>query len=575
MLKKQIPNVEGRQAILDILCKENGLDISSSEKYDELFPDISTPHLHNVLNLLTPLKMTQFFINEILSIPLDKTICIMGDYDVDGVMATIIMHTALSKLGYTVFFYIPDRLREGYGMHRSCLNHPNVQNADVLITVDNGISCKDVIDEAINVYGKHVIVTDHHLPTEGMVPENCLVIDPKYNDDEFSDICGAAVALKLTYALYNYLGYQYPFNELFPLAGIATIADMMPVLGENRHIIRTALDLIDMCKVDTVGLRFLRQVIRSIGGYSFIEKEQDAIASEGLVSFYIAPTINAVSRVQGDVTTLVNEMIQCLNYGTFIPSKMGINIQRKKMTAQMTDAFASETDYLKDDESEVVVHTFGKYDFQDDVKGIIGLMANKVTDRLNKPALIGVYDYGYDENQQKIDSIKTFEYSCRSIVGYDLHAAIERIKLKYPELNIRGGGHALAMGIKIDGDGTLQKTNEEKLKKALCEDFKEHANVSEPSAYIFDTDRSAEIIDAVSFYSPYGQGLKTPTFVYTGRFKEFNEITKDATIGDYVFKLFATSEDLNLLDKEINVYFNITFENARYSTFRCRKIEEV
>lgn len=575
MLKKKIPNIEGREAILDILCKENGLNISSQEEFDNLFPDISTPNLNNVLELLTPLKMSQFFINEIVSTPLDKRICIIGDYDVDGIMATVIMHTALSILGYNVSFYIPNRLTEGYGMSDECFQDSNVKYADVLITVDNGISCKNVIDDAIKLYNKRVIVTDHHLPTEGQVPTGCLVIDPKYNDDIFPEICGATVALKLTYALYKYLGYQYPFNELFPLAGIATVADMMPVLSENRHIIRTTLDLIDMCKTDTVGLRFLRQIVRSIGGFSFIEREPDAVASEGLISFYIAPTMNAVSRVKGDVTLLVYEILNCLNHGTPITSKMGINIQRKKLTAQMTDAFNDETEYFDGDDSEVVVHTFSKYEFSDDIKGVIGLMANKITDRLHKPALIGVYEYDYDAESAKITSIKSFDYSCRSVIGYDLHAAIDRIKLKYPELNIRGGGHALAMGIKIDGDGTNSKNNEEKLKMALCEDFREFSNISEPSAYIFEKERENEIIDAVSYFSPYGQNLKTPTFVYSGKFTDFNTVTKDAVVGDYVFKLFATDDDLKLLGKDIEVYFNITFENARYSTFRCREIKGV
>ena len=571
MIKKQIPNIEDPNAILNILIDDNSLNISSQEDMNYFFPDLGKPLFGSrILYELSSLNLERNFIDEILEIDINNSkICIMGDYDVDGIMATIIMHNALSRLGYNVSYYIPDRLKEGYGMNISCLENPRVQEADVLITVDNGISCKDVIDSAINIYGKKVIVTDHHLPTQGLLPENCLVIDPHINGDVFPDICGAVVALKLTHALYKYFGVNYPFNDLFPLAGIATIADMMPLINENRYIVKGTLDMIDMCKTDSVGLRFLRQVIRNVGGFNFIEKEPDSVASEGLLSFYIAPTINAVSRVQGNVNNFVGELLDSLNFGTFIKSKVGLNIERKKITQSLLDTLntALKTIESSGNSFNTLVYAYNKKEFNDDIKGVLGLIANKITDKLNKPALIG--SYMPDENGY----ISEVDYSGRSIPGYDLHAGIERIKLKYPELNIRGGGHALAMGLKINCNGDLE--NHKLLMTALEEDFINNATTIERTAYIFEADKASEIINGVYKFAPYGQGLKSITFVYTGKFYDFNEVTKDATIGDYVFKFFAAEEDLKLIGKDVDVYFNICFENVRYSTFRCKEIKEV
>lgn len=510
------------------------------------------------MEALSPLNLTSFFISKILSLPKETSICIVGDYDVDGVCGTLIMYTALAKLGFkNLKYYIPDRLIDGYGMKMSCLENKNVSSADLLITVDNGISCKDVVNEAL-LRGKDVIVTDHHLPTEGSIPENILVIDPKYNNDVYSGICGATVALKLTYQLFKELNLltHYPMDDFLLLAGVATVADMMPMLGENRYIVKETFRIIDVYKINKYFGTFVYKFMNQIGGYNFM-KDPNQRATESLISFYIAPTINAVSRVTGNVNVLLDELINAILYGGKITSQVSVNFTRKKMTTELYDKFKLDETY------DVQVFTYDQLDFTFNIKGVLGLIANKITDSFNRVALIGTHDMK--------NPITHYEFSGRSIPGYNLHEGISRIKEKYPELKISGGGHAAAMGVKLE----VQKPDDlDTFKKALDDDFKQYAEVVERVHYEFSESTEAEMIQGLVKYSPFGSDLRSPLLSYSGNFTSFTDATKDAIIGSYLFKLFPTKRELKLIGKDIDVLFNITLEDVSSVTFRCKSLKE-
>ena len=169
------------------------------------------------------------------------------------------------------------------------------------------VGSKELVEVAKR-YGTEVIVTDHHLPDEVNAP-NTLIIDPKYNNDEFSDICGAYVALKLCRELYKEIDPQRMFiiDTLVPFAGIATITDMMPMLKENRQLVKMTLDIINNIKYDTKSS--LYKILYSLGGQNFMKK-RSMIATEELISFSIGPAINAVSRVTGDVSEVVKKILE-------------------------------------------------------------------------------------------------------------------------------------------------------------------------------------------------------------------------------------------------------------------------
>lgn len=540
--------------VFEILKNENNL---SNNTYEELFPDLVNPvNGLGAFYRLSELKATSIFIDAISKIPTDSKICIMGDYDCDGIMGTSILVCSLRKLGYNVDFWIPDRLIDGYGMNLECLNESVVASSNVLITVDNGISAKDVVEKAREL-GKTVIVTDHHLPTEGLVPENTVIVDPKYNGDDFSDICGATVALKLMYALFKSRGVFFPLEDMMPLAGIATVADMMPMLGENRYLVKETLRQIDCSKFRK---NFLRKFLYGAGCYNFLTNNQ-SIASEGLISFQIAPTVNAVSRMTGDVTEFVKEIINCYETGSDIRSRGGINNSRKRMTTDLTDSLDS---ILENSTSLCEVITYREKDFEQSIKGVIGLVANRICDQYSKPTLVGIIT-------ENADGTIDCDLSGRSVPAFNLHSAIENIKLKHPELNISGGGHAAAMGIHMVG---VTEDDVTKLQELLNEEIR-NSDTPEPirNVYILNTENEPEIISGLLKYAPFGPGLKNPLFYHDGCYSDVENSKTTCVVGDYYFKKLST---VSLEDGcPAETIFNINFEEIGVATFRIKSLKEV
>ena len=199
------------------------------------------------LEKISPLKNTQAFIDFIEKHRNEK-ICIIGDYDVDGVFSTLIMCVGLLSIGINVEHVIPQRITDGYSMKSLHVDRAIEKGATAIITVDNGIGTKEAVDYALEK-GLSVLITDHHLPTEDCLPQGVDIIDPKYNGDEFSDICGAAVAFKLIIEYYkrnNMLGsskIKLLLNELIFYAACATMTDNMPAIGENRFLLRQGLQV--------------------------------------------------------------------------------------------------------------------------------------------------------------------------------------------------------------------------------------------------------------------------------------------------------------------------------------------
>lgn len=565
MYKKVPVNMMSNDIVFDILKRENDLNIDDTN-FTEYFPDIVSPSMsgEDALNKLSKLKMTEEFIREIESINKNDNICIIGDYDCDGITATVIMYSTLYRLGYKVSFFIPDRLIDGYGMSMECLENEKVKNAKVLITVDNGISCKDVVNRALEL-GKKVIITDHHLPTEGSIPENTLIIDPKYNGDDASDICGAAVALKLTYALCKMKNIPYQTEFMLPLAGIATIADMMPMLGENRYLVKETLRAINnRKKVETnfyASNNFLTKVVSRVGGYNFLN-EPNTVATESLISFYIGPTFNAVSRIMGDVNPFVDELLNALLNNGELKSKSHVNFSRKRLTGGLLDGI----DVDKGVKSQVII--IDKTKTEMNVKGVLGLIANKISDSNNCVTLVGVENIVEGE-------LYNFDFSGRSIPGYNLHEGISRIRENHPELNISGGGHAAAMGIRLEN---IPRSQLDTFKLLLENDVNNFFDGVERHAYTFEKEEFNNLIDnviqGINKYSPFGQGLKSPLFAYTGEFIDFNDTRKEGQIGDYIFKVFPTKEDKTLIGKEVDIVFSITLEDPKVATFRKKDISK-
>ena len=536
---------------LTALLNENNIQINSEEEFNELFPDLSNSTRY--LEMMERISGTEEFVKRVEKLvnnretALNKDIGILGDYDVDGIMGTVILMTLFSDLGFNVYQHIPNRLTDGYGLTKKLAESPKALNAQLLITTDTGISEKDVIDLLKRSGQPNIIVTDHHLPDDETVPEDVLIIDPKYNNDKFKDICGACVALKLAHAVYQHYNMETP-DVLVAFAGIATIADMMPMLGENRVLVKEALSLINKTKFDyDETLSPVFQLLKNLGGSKWLSSTE--LATVDLISFFIAPNINAISRTSGNVNGFVRELFNSIEYGTGYPSYVSKNITRRNNTLDLIQKFEF------DENSEVQIALFNESDFSFPIKGLTGIVANKISNSRNRVALAG---------HQRADG--TYDFSGRGIPGYNLYEGIMRISKDHPELGITGGGHASAMGIKISSklDNALDI-----FKDLLNEDVKNNKTKISSSLYEFEEELEEEIISTLKYFEPYGQSFKPLTFQYTGLFSKYS--ATNAHIGDFNFRYFATKEEQQLVGSNITVNFQITFENPNAVTFKCQK----
>lgn len=498
------------------------------------------------------LKNTTEFVHILSEWNKQDEICIAGDYDVDGVMATTIMCHSLRQLGYSVHFIIPNRLEDGYGMQKEALEEDILNNkTKLIITVDNGIGCKEMVDMAVE-NNCQVIITDHHLPNEDKIPET-LIIDPKYNGDYFSDICGAYVALKLCQALY---AAEAPtmmsiVENLIPLAGIATIADMMPMLKENRQLVKLTLSYIDYIKNDPKNP--LYKILVSLNGQNFI-RNPSAIATEELISYSVGPAINAISRVNGDVEPLISKLLEGLeNPWAYIPSYISVNYTRQKMSNELFSDYIDDTTKTRS-----TIFVYDQNEYQYNIKGILGLIANKASNKYNKVILIGT--------RKNSDII---EFSGRSTPNYNLHDGIGRIKTKHPELSISGGGHAQAMGIRLKENSI---NDLDVFRDALEEDIKNNSFNYEPTIFEYEPEMETEIVSTMQALQPYGAGFAKLKFHYSGLFVNYDYDKKVALVNEHPFKMYIGQNEIdNLIGSDVDIIFTIAFSDRNEPIFNVIK----
>ena len=551
MLKKlsEYPILDGFNRVESAIIKENNLNIHSRGEFIRLFPDQyrTFNNFDFLLYSLSNLIGTEEFVNKLNSWDKNKAICILGDYDVDGITATLIMLYTLNTLGYKVMFGIPDRLQSGYGMNSILIQNKIDAGAELFITVDNGITGREVVDY-IHSKGKEVIVTDHHLPDPDSLPQDTLIIDPKYNNDQFSDICGAVVALKLCYQLAKSNNVQIDFDMIGFLAGIATIADMMPLLSENREIVKMTLDKINENKQK---FSFIHTFVYKFGGWDDFYSRPELVATEDLISFSIAPSINAVSRVNGKVDELVSSVFELMkDINVEIPSFNAYNLTRKRETRDLLLLYKPDERFKH---STVFVYDNDKLDFN--AKGIFGILANKINKRDNVVALIGA---------TRTDGSDIIDLSGRSFPGYNLYEGFCRIRDRHPEWELSGGGHAAAMGMRIKNDPVILESFKNELEADVVENSEQ---IPEEVMFEYEPEMENEIVETLSRFRFFGNGCPSPTFTYVGQFLDYNFDTKDAVVGDYVFKRYlarSTQPDGSM--ERIN--FKFYFGNSKTLEFK-------
>ncbi len=437
----------------------------------------------------------------------DTLICVFGDYDCDGVTATALLYDCLTRLGAKVIYYIPDRFSEGYGMSKAAIDKLYAEGVGLIVTVDNGISSIEEIDYA-NELGIITIVTDHHLPPNEL-PHAAAVVDPHRVDSntEFKDISGVFVAFKLACALMDAEPEQLAplYSEL---VAIGLIADVMPLVHENRDIVKQGLHFLNKSSKQGI-VALLNSAGIGLGSLT---------ASK--VAFGISPRINAAGRMDSAETALKLLLETDYLKACSLAEKLEqFNAERQKKEQQITaEALKIISDNGYEYDRVIVVKGENWH------KGVMGIVASRIVDKFGKPALV----LSDDE-----DGVVTG--SGRSIEGFSLYDAISSAK----DLLTKFGGHALAAGV------TLLPENVDDLRAALNEFAKNCPDIFPTlkiECKLNPKGLSVDLADAVKSLEPFGMGNPTPVFALCGL--KLERIT--ALGGDKHVKLLLSKDETRL-----------------------------
>ncbi|MFD2369829.1 single-stranded-DNA-specific exonuclease RecJ [Brevibacillus sp. GCM10020057] len=411
-----------------------------------------------------------------------EPICIYGDYDADGVSSTSLMVHLMRQLGAVFDYYIPNRFTEGYGLHKDALAHLQQSGYKLVITVDTGISAVEQVEYAKEL-GLDVIVTDHHEPP-AVIPEAFAVINPKKPGCSypFDMLAGVGVAFKVGHAL---LG-EAPLH-LADLAALGTIADLVPLVDENRILARAGLKRLNQTR--NIGL----QALIRVSGLA------DSELSAGHVGFALGPRLNASGRLETAeaavkllTTEDPEEAEQCAQ------TLDNLNRERQELVQSMTEeAIRIVREEYPPEENKVLVVAREGWNV-----GVVGIVASRLVEHFYRPTIV-----------LGIDPVKgTAKGSARSIAGFDMYEALTACKEWLPHY----GGHTMAAGM------TLPVENLEPLRKRLNELADEWLTaddfipLTKVDVAMDIQEISLDAAEQLERLSPYGMGNPTPLVLLEG-----------------------------------------------------------
>lgn len=417
-----------------------------------------------------------------------KDIRIIGDYDIDGINATYILLEGLGELGAKVSIDIPDRMKDGYGLNRNLIDRAFDDGVDTIVTCDNGIAAKDEIDYAKSV-GMTVIVTDHHeVPYEEteegihyLLPAADAVIDPKRKDCEypFKSLCGAAVAYKLVETLFNVEGKDADdIDYLMENVAIATVGDVMDLVGENRIFVKQGLEMLKRTK--NLGLKAL---IECTG----IETER---LSSYHIGFVLGPCLNASGRLDTAKRAIELLCAKTKRDADILAGDLkALNDSRKDMTAQAVEEAVEIVENTEVGQDHVLVIYLPKCH-----ESLAGIVAGRIREKYYKPVFVLT---------EAEDGVKG---SGRSIEAYHMYEEMNKCK----ELFTKFGGHKLAAGLSLPAENVekfRRKMNENcrLTEDDLCE--KVSIDMQLPLAYVNEA-----LVNELECLEPFGKGNPKPVF---------------------------------------------------------------
>ena len=433
-------------------------------------------NLHNPHMLLDCDKAVEILLEKLEE---QKKIRIIGDYDIDGVNATVILYKGLRNCHGNVDYEIPHRIRDGYGINIQLIQDAYEDGVDTIITCDNGIAAVDQVEYAKSL-GMTVIITDHHEPMEEK-PKADAIVNPKQQECTYpyKQLCGAAIAYKVIVCLYEAVGISKRESDMFiEYAAIATIGDVMDLTDENRIIVKEGLQMLS--KTTNLGLKALIEA-NGLKGSDI---------SSYHIGFVLGPCINAGGRLDTAERAVRLLLTESESEALQIAEELKLlNDERKSMTLEGLERAVEEieTSGLKNDKVFIVY-------LPDCHESLAGIIAGRIRERYHKPTFV------------LTDGEESVKGSGRSIEAYQMFDEM----MKCRELFLKFGGHPMAAGLSI------LKENVPNLRERLNtltdlteEDFipKVTIDIPMPISYI-----SEALIDELAYLEPFGKGNPKPLF---------------------------------------------------------------
>lgn len=418
-----------------------------------------------------------------------ERIAVHGDYDVDGVTSTVIVRRALELLGADVTHFIPDRLRDGYGLQPGAIDRLHAEGVKVVVSVDCGIRGVEAAQRA-RALGMDLIVTDHHEP-EPVLPPALAVINPKRPDCTYPDknLAGVGVALKLVQALCRRQDRDRWLPAFVKIAAIGTLADVVPLVGENRVIAKIGLELLSRGP-HKVGLRAL------IEGAGLAGRTIDAYH----VAFMLAPRVNAAGRMS--TPDLATRLLLAADDAMEADARAlagQLNAENEKRQREELEIFAQARTRVERD-IDVGARCVLVVDGDNWHRGVIGIVASKLVETFYRPAIVLSHEDGVAHG------------SCRSISRFDMLAALEHCA----PLLLRYGGHKAAAGLALDSArvgefrSAINAYAEARLEP---DDLKPRLRIDAPLAF---RAIRGELISDLALLAPFGCGNPKPVFHAAG-----------------------------------------------------------
>ncbi len=413
----------------------------------------------------------------------NEPIAVYGDYDVDGVTATALLVEALRQLGGNVRGYIPNRFEEGYGLNKDALDSLKADGVKLIITVDCGIRSPDETLHARTI-GLDLIISDHHHPDGVNLPPAFAVINPKQHGDPYpdKDLAGVGIAYKIVEALFKSRDSRLETDlaGLLDLVALGTVADLAPLVGENRSLVRNGLKQLRETK---------RQGLFSLAGVAQVKMDK---ITAGNIGFMLGPRLNASGRLESALASF--ELLTTTDFmraGQLAQQLEVQNRQRQSITKTM-QAQAEEI-AMRDDP-----HAFLLFAADESFNsGVVGLAASRLTETYYRPSVVAAK--GPDETRG----------SCRSIPEFHITDALDQCK----ELLVRHGGHAAAAGFTVKNENLpelvarLKAIAKEKL------DGKDLRQTLSADMELPLADMNFGVLKHLSFLEPTGYGNPDAIFV--------------------------------------------------------------